>query len=98
MYVIRDVFQCKPGKAKELAERFKKTFASMEQHDGFSNNRVLIDVVANYWTVVLESDAPSLEDFERHMREYSARPEVQEIMSGYMELVVGGHREIFRVA
>ena len=38
MYVIRDVFHCKPGKAKDLVEKFKKTFPSMEQVDGFRNS------------------------------------------------------------
>jgi len=97
MLLIRDVFRCKPGKAKELADRFKRTVASMEEHDGFRNSRVMVDLVANYWTVVLQAEVESLADFERHMASYSSRAEVQEIMAGYMELVEGGHREIYRI-
>ena len=98
MYVVRDIFRCKPGKAKELVAKFKRTIASMETLDGFSNVRLMVDVVADYWTVVLESDVASLEQFERHMREFGARPEVREAMEGYMDLVEGGRREIFRIA
>jgi heme-degrading monooxygenase HmoA len=98
MYVVRDIFRCKPGKAKELIGKFKKTVKSMEQLDGFSNIRILVDVVADYWTVVLESDVATLEQFESHMRDFGARPEVREAMEGYMELVEGGRREIFRIA
>jgi hypothetical protein len=97
MYVVRDVFRCKPGKTRELAERFKRTFPSVEQHDAFSNCRVLVDVVADYWTVVLECDFEHFDDFERHMQNFSARPEVREALHGYMDLVIEGHREIYRV-
>lgn len=98
MYVVRDIFRCKPGKAKDLIARFKASLKSAEQHDGFSNSRVLVDVVADYWTVVIESDVASLEQFEQHMREWGARAEVREAMEGYMDLVEGGRREIFRIA
>ena len=98
MYVVRDIFRCKPGKAKDLVAKFKKTIQSMEQLDGFSNVRLMVDAVADYWTVVLESDVATLEQFERHMREFGARPEVREAMEGYMDLVEGGRREIFKIA
>jgi hypothetical protein len=98
MFVVRDVFRCKPGKAKELVAKFRKTIPSMEQLDGFSNIRILVDAVADYWTVVVEADVATLEQFERHMREFGARAEVREAMDGYMELVEGGRREIWRIA
>lgn len=97
MYVVRGIFQCKPGKAGELAGRFKKTIPSMEAEDRFLNCRVMVDAVADYWTVVLEAEFNSLSDFEHHMAEYSARADVREAMAGYMDLVEGGRREIFRL-
>ena len=97
MLLIRDVFRCKPGKARELAERFKKTVPSMQSDDGFRNVRVMVDYVATYWTVVLEAEVESIEQFDHHMAQFSARPGVKEIMSGYMDLVEGGHREIYRI-
>ena len=97
MYVVRDIFRCKPGKAKELVEKFKKTVASMETNDRFRNTRVMVDAVAEYWTVVLEADVETLADFEKHMSEYGTRPEVREAMAGYMDLVIEGRREIFRI-
>ena len=98
MYVVRDIFRCKPGKAKELIGKFKQSIKSMEQLDGFSNIRLMVDAVADYWTVVLESDVATLEQFEQHLREWGTRPEVREAMDGYMDLVEGGRREIFRIA
>jgi hypothetical protein len=97
MYLVRDVFRCKPGKAGELAAKFKRTIPSMESDDRFSNCRVMVDAVANYWTVVLEAEFASLADFEHHMADYSKRADVREAMAGYMDLVDGGHREIFKL-
>ena len=97
MFVVRDVFRCKPGKAKDLVAKFKATVASMETHDGFKNTRVMVDAVADYWTVVIESDVESLADFERHMRDYGTRPEVRAALEGYMDLVIEGRREIYRL-
>ncbi len=97
MYVVRDVFRCKPGKARLLAEKFKRTIPSMEQLDGFRNCRVMVDSVAGYWTVVLDAEVGSLAAFEGHMMDFGSRPEVQEALVGYMDLVEGGHREIFRI-
>lgn len=97
MYQVRDIFRCKPGRAKELVERFRPTIPSMESKDGFRDIRVMVDAVADYWTVVVEAHFDSLADFERHMAEFSARPEVREAMAGYMDLVEGGRREIWKL-
>jgi hypothetical protein len=97
MFVIRDIFRCKPGKAKELVELFKRTIPVMERDDRFTNVRVMVDAVADYWTVVLEADCASLDDFERHLSEFGTRPEVREATAGYMDLVEGGRREIWRL-
>lgn len=97
MYLVRDIFQCKPGKAGDLAARFKKTIPSMQTEDRFRNCRVMVDAVAGYWTVVMECEFESLADFEHHMAEYSKREDVRAAMAGYMDLVKGGRREIFRI-
>lgn len=97
MYLIRDVFRCKPGKAAALAAKFKVTIPSMETQDGFSNIRIMVDYVAAYWTVVLQAEVEDFSAFDRHMKAYSARPEVKEALAGYMDLVDGGHREIYRI-
>ena len=97
MFLIRDVFHCKPGKARVLAEKFKATIPSLERDDGFQNCRVMTDFVSTYWTVVLQAEVDSLEKFEGHTHTFGARPEVRAALEGYMELVDGGHREIYRI-
>lgn len=97
MYLIRDVFRCKPGQSRAVAEKFKATIPFVEEHDGFRNSRVLVDYVADYWTVVLEAEVEDLGQFDHHMASYSTHPGVREAMTGYLDLVQGGHREIFRI-
>ena len=98
MYVVRDVFRCKPGHSKAIADRFKRSFPLMQKMQGFVSARVLVDAVSTYWTVVLEMEVETLAEFERQMNEYSASAEFRDAMKGYMDEVEGGHREIFRVA
>ncbi|HKI78099.1 MAG TPA: hypothetical protein VKA26_06130 [Ignavibacteriaceae bacterium] len=95
MYLVRDVFRTKPGKAKELVHKFKSAFKYLPK-DGMGNSRILTDVVADYWTVVLELEVETLMHFE-NMSGFTSKPQVQEIMQGYMDLVKEGHREIFRI-
>lgn len=96
MYLVRDVFKAKPGKAKNLVSSFKQAVPFMEA-EGFKNVKLMTDVVANYWTVVLQAEVESLEHFEKHSKGFTSKPQVADIMKGYMENVEGGYREIFRV-
>ena len=98
MRVIRNVFKCKPGKAKELIEKLKKANALMKDAGAVISERVLVDEVATFWTVVIETEVEDMAKFEESMKEYGSRTDVQEAMAGYMDLVDGGYREIFRVA
>jgi hypothetical protein len=95
MYLIRDVFQTKPGKAKDLVKIFKNVNQYMPK-EGLGKTRIMTDVVSSYWTVVLETEVESLNYWEK-MSGFSQKPEVKEIMKDYMTLVEGGHREIFKI-
>ncbi len=96
MYLVRDVFRAKPGRAKNLVSAFKLAAPFMEA-EGFSNVKIMTDIVANYWTVVLQAEVESLDHFEKHLRGFTTKPQVAEIMKGYIDNVEGGHREIFKL-
>lgn len=96
MYVVRDVFQVKPGKAKELVAKFKAAAPHLERM-GLGNIRVLTDVAVDYWTVVAEGEVESLDLYFDIARRERDHPEVAAAMQGYMELIRGGRREILRV-
>jgi hypothetical protein len=90
--VIRNVFHCKPGQAKNLVNQMKETFS---KNPSMPKARIMTDVSAGFWTVVLETEAESLDAWEKEMAGTSA--DVRRAMGGYMDLITGGYREIFRV-
>lgn len=96
MYVIRDIFNTKPGKAKDLVAKVKQAMPHMRT-PGVHGTRVMTDTVAGYWTVVCETEVEELQAYFDQARSLSPSPEAEEAMKGYMELVNGGHREIFRI-
>ncbi|MBK9153901.1 MAG: hypothetical protein IPM25_06735 [Chloracidobacterium sp.] len=98
MFVVRSVFKCKPGKAKSLIEKFKGATKLMSDAGLIQNERILVDEVASFWTVVIETEVEDLAAHAKNMQEYGSREDVQAAMAGYMDLVDSGYREIFRIA
>ncbi len=97
MFLVRNVFHAKPGKAKELVAIFKKAAPLLESTGVPKVTRVLTDTVATFWTVVIESEVEDLNAYMDLAGAISKKPEIGEAMKGYMDLVSGGHREIFRI-
>ena len=94
MFIIRDIFNTKPGKAKELVAKFKKATPHFKKI-GAKEVTVMTDTVAGYWTVVVETQVEEMGNYFNMANQRS--PEVEEAMKGYMDLLNGGHREIFKV-
>jgi hypothetical protein len=97
MYLIREVFRTKPGKAKELVKKFKLGIPHFQKQEGGSNFKILTDVTSHYWTVVMEYEVDDIGKFFGNLRSATGSPELQEIMKGYLDLVEGGKREIWLV-
>jgi hypothetical protein len=97
MYLIRDIFKAKPGKAKDLVRMFKQGIPHFEQSEGVKNVKVMTDIVATYWTVVLQSETEDIGGFLGSLRSATASEELKEIMKGYMDCVESGYREVFLV-
>jgi hypothetical protein len=95
MYVIRNVFKCKPGKAKAVSDKFKAAHSLMADL-GFET-RILVDEIAAFWTIVVEITVDDMATFTQAMHDRGARADIQEAMSGYMDMVESGYREIFKV-
>jgi len=95
MYIVREVFNTKPGKAKELVKMFKQAMPLMENQDGMKSYKIMTDIVSGYWTVVIESEVEDIGAFLGGLRSVTASDELKNIMKGYMDLVNSGRREIF---
>ena len=103
MLLIREVFNCKPGKVKPMVEKFR-TMAKLNEKAGMGKVRILTDFVAErYWTIVAEFEVENLKAFEDMMSgqgpQMSAEDQkaMEEVFTGYHDLVVKGRREIWKI-
>lgn len=95
MYLVREVFRTKPGKAKELVSKFKKAMPLLTASEGGINTKIMTDIATDYWTVVIESEVENIGEFIGGLRTATASDELKEIMKGYLDLVESGKREIY---
>ena len=97
MYVIREVMQCKPGKVREMVNRFKSLSGLVEKM-GSKPFRVFTDVSGEpFWTVVAEIEVESIDGFFAMENKALENDDVRKVMSGYHDLVQFGRREMYRV-
>lgn len=97
MFLVRDIMYCKPGRVREMVQKFLAVGKAGEKL-GFKAMRVMTDVCAErYWTVVAEVEVDNLEQFAEMTRKTMEIKEVQEAMKGYHDLIVKGRREIYQL-
>ena len=97
MFLIRNIFNANPGKAKALVEIFKKAVPIMEANGIVKNTRILTDSVGPFWTVILEGEVENLNNYLDMAKGVSGSKELGEAMKGYIDLVKGGQREIYKI-
>ena len=97
MYLIREVMYCKPGQVRPMVQKFQ-TLAKIAKDMKLGSIRVMTDVSAErFWTVVMEFEAESFDQFEENARRGMENKELQEAMKGYHDLVDYGRREVYRI-
>jgi len=101
MFIIRDIFNCKPGKVRPMVDKFI-AMGKLGEKIGMPRMRVMTDFCGeHYWTVVSEMEVPSLQAFEDMMSNPQGSAEdmkqFEEIMKGYHDLVDHGRREIYKL-
>jgi len=97
MYVIREVLNCKPGKVRQMVEKF--TQISMVLKDmGHEPMRILTDVTGEpYWTVIAEAKVAKIDDFFAMEQKLTTNETLRNTMADYHDLVDRGRREIYRL-
>jgi hypothetical protein len=95
MFVMREVLRCKPGKIGELTKKFQALNAVVKRRD-FPGFTIMTDVAGDFWTLVLQFEADSLEAFFAMEEQVMADAEARQVMAGYHDLVLSGNREVFR--
>jgi hypothetical protein len=97
MFLVRNVFHAKPGKAKQLVKIFKNALPHLESSGIAKSTRILTDAVGPFWTVVIESEVEDLNQYVNMSKDLSGIKEFGDAMMGYIELADTGHREVFRI-
>ncbi len=97
MYVIREVVHCKPGKVRQMVEKFSAISQALQQM-GHEPMRLLTDVTGEpFWTIVAEAQVEKIDDFFAFEQRLRANESVRKAMADYHDLVERGRREIYRV-
>jgi hypothetical protein len=100
MYLIREVFYCKPGKVRPMVEKFL-AMGKLNKKLGMPQMRVMTDFCAEqYWTLVAEMEVADLGEFEKMMATPPGSDDMkqfEEIMKGYHDLIDHGKREIYKI-
>ena len=97
MYVIREVLHCKPGKVRQMVDKFKGISTALKDM-GHEPLRLLTDVTGEpFWTIVAEANVEKIEDFFAMEQTLMANESLRKAMADYHELVENGRREIYRI-
>lgn len=95
MILIRDVFRLKFGKAREALATWKE-MGEYAKRVGMPTPRILTDLVAPYYTLVMETTSPDLATWEREMATVM-NAEWRALYQKFTPLVESGYREIFTI-
>ena len=97
MYVIREVVNCKPGKVRQMVEKFRAISTVLEEM-GQQPLRVLTDVTGEpFWTIVAEANVQKIDDFFAMEHTLMTNETLRKTMVDYHDLVDRGRREIYRI-
>jgi hypothetical protein len=97
MYVIREVLHCKPGKVRQMVEKFRGISTALKEMEQ-QPLRLLTDVTGEpYWTIVAEARVEKIDDFFAMEQQLTANETLRKTMADYHDLVESGRREIYRI-
>jgi hypothetical protein len=96
MIVVRDIFQIKFGKMREVIAMWREGQEILKR-TGHQPTRVLTDLTGPYYTFVLESTFNNLAEFESGHQTTGATDEWRKFYDRFTLLVDSGRREIFNV-
>jgi hypothetical protein len=96
MIIVRDVFQLKFGKARDVKTLMQESKKLMGE-ERTKKSRVLFDLVGPSYTMVLEFSYSSLSDFEKELSQEMGKPEWRDWYQKFIPLIEKSYREIFTV-
>lgn len=94
MIVVRDVYQVKFGKIDELVKLFSAAHETWAQEYRF---RLLTDASGPLYTLVAETEAVSLGEWEKNFTGLFANEEFVQWFAQMVQLIDSGRREFYNV-
>lgn len=96
MILVRDIFQVKFGKMKEVTGLWKEGLEILKR-TGHKPVRLLTDVTGEYYTLVMESTFNDLSEFENGHKSVAKSEDWRKWYPRFHDYVVTGRREIFSI-
>ncbi|HEU4697725.1 MAG TPA: hypothetical protein VFS40_00945 [Gemmatimonadales bacterium] len=98
MILVRNVFRLQFGRARDATALFREGRELMQKTGfGTGSARLLTDLVAPFYTLVLEMTFESLAEYEQKAREMMGREEWKSWYAKVPPLARDGYREIFTI-
>jgi hypothetical protein len=95
MIVVRNVFRLKFGKAKEALALWKEGREIAKRAGASGTPRVMTDLAAPFYTLVMENEFASLAEWERESQRVMQQSEWHDWYQKFLPLAESGYREIF---
>jgi hypothetical protein len=96
MIVVRDIFQVKFGRMKEVKDLMKEMMKIAPPRPDMGN-RLLTDLTGPYYTLVMERTYKDLASYEKEMQAGMSQPEFGALYQKFSSYVDSGKREIFTI-
>ncbi len=94
MIVVREMFHLRPESMKEAKVQVK-AMKAVNARLGAPLGRVMTDLTGPYYTLIIETDFPSLAAFEGGLATVFADAEWQAAYAAFRPMILSGQREIF---
>jgi hypothetical protein len=96
MIRVRDVFQIEPVHMQDAKALASRMFDALGD-EGRGRFTMMTDLVADFFTLVFESDHEDLAAFEATFADTMSNPDAREFYVKFRATIVSGRREIFTI-
>ncbi|MGH8974631.1 MAG: hypothetical protein ACRD0C_15700 [Acidimicrobiia bacterium] len=97
MYMLREVYTAKRGKAPEVVETFRMLDQALEQAGAYTNRRIYVDYAGPMDTVVYQVEMESLDAYFAMERAVFDDPQAKPLIDAFNTLARSGYKEIYEV-
>jgi hypothetical protein len=96
MILVREVFHIEPDQMKK-AKDLVREYRDMSKKVNHPMPKLMTDLVANHYTLVMETEFADMASFEKTIGAAFTAPEWQEWYPNFRRIMKGGRREIYSI-